>query len=203
MGSKTVYFGLKWAAEKAFLYSILQTLIQATAFCSTTQLYVSWKHELLVWLKLTAEFPLIAVVSSFWLKLVFCKCIGSGSTNNHLIFQMPSVCRTTCAVKRLTSIFSEVKGRSAFHQTLIFSSHHSYVIILFRSRDAKMALTAVQNITFMHFSLVILNIITSDAIKLISFKWINPPPNLELQTSNIRLLEQSFKPLPSVEWDKM
>lgn len=152
MGSKTVYFGLKWAAEKAFLYSILQTLIQATAFCSTTQLYVSWKHELLVWLKLTAEFPLIAVVSSFWLKLVFCKCIGSGSTNNHLIFQMPSVCRTTRAVKRLTSIFSEMKGRSAFHQTLIFSSHHSYVIILFRSRDAKMALTAVQNITFMHFS---------------------------------------------------
>lgn len=92
---------------------------------------------------------------------------------------------------KIVSIFL---NKTAFHQALAFSSQHCSVIILFRSRDAKKALTAIQNIAFMHFSLVILNIITSDAIKLLSFKWINPAPNLEPQASNIRLLKQSFKP---------
>lgn len=130
-------------------------------------------------------------------QVVFFKCTGSGSTNNHLPSQRPPVKGNLTQHQKIDSTFFT---RNVFHQTLTFSSHHSYVIILFRSRDAKKALTAIQNITFMHFSLVILNIITSDAIKLISFKWINPAPNLEPQASNMRLLKQSFKPLLSVQW---
>lgn len=124
------------------------------------------------------------------------KGAGSGSANNTLPSQVPPVKgNLTQHYKTDSTSFT----RNVFHQTLTFRSHHSHVIILFRSRDAKKALTAIQNITFMHFSLVILNIITSDAIKFISFKWINPAPNLEPQASSIRLLKQSFKPLLSVQ----
>lgn len=80
---------------------------------------------------------------------------------------------------------------NVFHQTLTVSSHHGCVIVLFRSRDAKKALKLFKISHLCTF--FIFKIITPDTIKLISFKWINPPPNLQLQTSNLGLLEQSFK----------
>lgn len=93
---------------------------------------------------------------------------------------------------KLTSLSCEAKDKG-FSPNLNSQFTSRLCNCSFQKQRCKESIKAVQNIAFMYFSLFIFKIITPDTIKLISFKWINPPPNLELQTSNLGLLEQSFK----------